>query len=135
MAGLLRVDEGPNHLVHDCPRQRAEDSRICVQRHKLEYDDDDIKFASHIDYSIRPDERHRGFGTLQLTLALREAAKCGIHSVRIICSDQNIASIHTILSCHGVLIDSIYGEESELTVLRFDVPTESFIVEGGNSHG
>ena len=33
---------------------------LCL-RHSLEYDDDDPEFASHIGYSIRPDERGKGY--------------------------------------------------------------------------
>ena len=32
---------------------------VCL-RHRLEYDDDDEEFASHIGYSIRPSERRKG---------------------------------------------------------------------------
>ena len=41
---------------------RESDDRIIgflVLRHKLEYDDDDIAFASNIGYSIRPSERKK----------------------------------------------------------------------------
>ena len=42
---------------------RESDDRIIgflVLRHKLEYDDDDIEFASNLGYSIRPSERGKG---------------------------------------------------------------------------
>ena len=87
----------------------------------LQYDDDDPEFASHIGYSVRPDERRKGYAKAQLRLALEEARKIGLESVRIVCVDYNTASRRTIEACGGVLRDSIRGEESGLEVLRFDV--------------
>ena len=105
---------------------RVSDDRIvgfCCLRHKLEYDDDDPEFRSHIGYSVRPSERHKGYGVQQLRLVLEEAHKLGIDTVRLICSDTNTASSRTILACGGRYIDSIYGEESGFTVNRYDIRT------------
>ena len=90
-------------------------------RHSLEYDDDDIEFASHIGYSIRPEERGKGYAKEQLRLVLEKAWELGIDPVRIICSDTNDASRRTILACGGRFIDSVYGEESGLTVNRYEI--------------
>ena len=92
-------------------------------RHSLAYDDDDPEFSSHIGYSIRPDERRRGYGTEQLRLVLGRAKALGLNTVRIICRDINTTSCRTILANGGIYIDSIYGSESGLTVNRYDVPT------------
>ena len=43
---------------------RENDGKIVgfiVFRHKLEYDDDDIEFASNFGYSVRPSERGKGY--------------------------------------------------------------------------
>ncbi len=96
---------------------------FCCLRHRLEYDDDDPEFASHIGYSVRPSERRKGYAKQQLRLVLKEAQKLGIDTVRLICSDTNTASSRTILACGGRYIDSIYGEESGLTVNRYDIRT------------
>lgn len=92
-------------------------------RHRLEYDDDDPEFCSHIGYSIRPDERQKGYAREQLRLVLEKAREAGLKQVRILCLDTNEGSRRTILANGGVYVDSLYGEESGLTVLRFDVPT------------
>ena len=105
---------------------RLSDNRLigcsCL-RHRLEYDDDDYDFASHIGYSIRPSERRKGYGTAQLKLLLLKAKEHGLESVRIVCADTNTASNRTVLACGGVYIDSIYGSESGLTINRYDVTT------------
>ena len=95
---------------------------VCL-RHDLRYDDDDIAFASHIGGSVRPDERGRGYGKAQLRLALREAARRGIGTARLVCVSTNVRSRRAIEACGGRYVDSIYGEESGLTVLRYDVDT------------
>lgn len=94
---------------------------ICFRR-RLEYDDDDPEFASHFGYSIRPGEQRKGYGKEQLRLALFKAKEAGLHRVRIVCRDINTASIRTILANGGRFADAIYGEESGMTVNRYDVP-------------
>ncbi len=93
---------------------------LCL-RHRLEYDDDDPAFASHIGYSIRPDERRKGYAIEQLRLLLREAKALGLDKVRLICRDNNIGSVRTILANGGVYVDTLRGEESGLTVNRYDI--------------
>ena len=103
---------------------RTGDEKIvgfCCFRHKLEYDDDDIEFASHIGYSIRPSERGKGFAKEQLCLVLRKAKEFGIDKVRIACRDINVGSNRTILANGGNLVDSIHGEESGLMIHRYDI--------------
>lgn len=105
---------------------RPDDEKIvgaCSLRHSLEYDDDDPEFASHIGYSVRPDERRKGYASEILRLVLHKAKSMGLPSVRIICRDINEGSRRTILANGGVYIDSITGDESGITVNRYDVPT------------
>ncbi len=103
---------------------RVKDGRLvgcfCV-RHSLEYDDDDIEFASHIGYSVRPSERGMGYGREILRLALEKAKEAGIKTVRLVCRDSNAASNRIIRQSGGIFVDSIYGEESGLTVNRYDI--------------
>ena len=93
---------------------------VCI-RHALRYDDDTGDFSSHIGYSIRPEERGKGYGKEQLRLALIKAREIGLRRVRIICVDTNERSKKTILGNGGVMLDQLRGEESGLTVCRFDV--------------
>lgn len=103
---------------------RKSDGRIvgaCCLRHRLEYDDDDPEFASNIGYSVRPSERGKGYGNEQMRLLLEEARKAGLDRVRVICVDSNEKSRKVILNNGGRYIDSLYGDESGLTVLRYDI--------------
>ena len=105
---------------------RESDGRIvgfCSLRHALEYDDDDIDFASHIGYSVRPSEQGKGYGREQLLLVLDKAHELGVTPVRIVCRDTNAASNALIRACGGVYVDSVYGEISGLTVNRYDLCT------------
>ena len=103
---------------------REEDEKLlgflCL-RHDLMYDDDDPDFCSHIGYSIRPSEQGKGYAKAQLRLGLQEARHAGLTTVRLICRDVNIASSKVILACGGVLVDTLHGEESCMTVNRYDI--------------
>ena len=103
---------------------RQADGRVIgalMLRHRLEYDDDDPEFASHIGYSVRPDERRKGYAKEQLRLGLEQARGIGLERVRLICSDRNTGSIRTILANGGIYVDSVTGEESGLCVNRYDI--------------
>lgn len=103
---------------------RESDSRLVgfiVFRHRLEYDDDDIEFASNFRYSIRPSERRKGYAKEVLRLGLNIAKNIGLEKVRIVCRDVNIGSNKTILSNGGVYIDTIHGELSGMDINRYDI--------------
>ncbi len=103
---------------------RENDSKIVgfiVFRHKLEYDDDDIEFASNFGYSVCPSERGKGYAKEQLRLGLQKAKAFGLDKVRIVCRDKNVGSNKTIVANGGVYVDTIHGEESGLNVNRYDI--------------
>lgn len=92
-----------------------------VLRDKLEYDDDDMKFASNFGYSICPSERRKGYAKEQLRLGLQKAKAFGLDKVRIVCRDINIGSNKTILANGEVYAGTIQGEKSGLNVNRYDI--------------
>lgn len=104
---------------------RESDGKIVgfiVFRHKLEYDDDDIEFASNFGYSVRPGERGKGYAKEQLGLGLQKAKALGLDKVRIVCRDINVGSNKTILANGGVYVDTIHGEESGMNINRYNIP-------------
>lgn len=69
-------------------------------RHRL--NDFLAEYGGHIGYSVRPDERRKGYAKRMLELALEEARGRGISRVLITCDDDNVASARTIEANGGV---------------------------------
>lgn len=78
--------------------------------------------GGNIGYSIRPSERRKGYGAMQLKLALERCAELGIDPALVTCDDDNPASANTALSQGGVETDS-YTDEDDMVQRRFFVPT------------
>ena len=78
-------------------------------RHRL--NDALEKCGGHIGYSVRKDERRKGYATQMLALALEECRKMHIMRVLITCNKLNIASARTIMNNGGVLEDEIRTAE------------------------
>ena len=78
------------------------------------------KYAGHIGYSVRPDERRKGYGTEQLRLALdfcRE--ELGLDRVLITCFDTNEASRRTILANGGVYECTVHEPGNDIDLERY----------------
>jgi predicted acetyltransferase len=73
-----------------------------------------LREGGHIGYSIRPSERGRGYGNLQLKLALEIMNKKGILKVLLTCDDKNIKSIKTIERNGGLLENKITTNNQEI---------------------
>lgn len=58
-------------------------------------------WGGHIGYSVRPDERGRGYAREMLRLQLENCSARGIKHVLVTCSASNIASEKTILANGG----------------------------------
>ena len=70
-------------------------------RHALTPKLEDI--GGHIGYSIRPDERGKGYGRLILALTLPHARALGLARVLLTCDADNIRSARVIMANGGVL--------------------------------
>ena len=63
--------------------------------------------AGHIGDGIRPSERRKGYATVMIGLALKEAKKLGIHRVLMCCDKENIASAKSIINNGGILENEV----------------------------
>ncbi|MCL2703300.1 MAG: GNAT family N-acetyltransferase [Defluviitaleaceae bacterium] len=64
-------------------------------------------FGGHIGYAIRAGAWNKGYGTMQLSLLLREAASLGIESALVTCNDSNIGSWRVIEKNGGEYLDTV----------------------------
>lgn len=78
-----------------------------------------LRVGGHIGYSIRPDERKKGYGKLQLKLALEKMAELGVGDVLVTCNCDNEASARTIEACGGVMENQLYSEEYGCDIKRY----------------
>ncbi len=59
-------------------------------------------WGGHMGYSVRPDERGKGYAREMLRLNLENCRRRGMEKVMVTCSRDNLASERTILGCGGV---------------------------------
>jgi predicted acetyltransferase len=81
-------------------------------RHNL--NEDLLLRGGHIGYGIRPSERHKGYGTDQLRLALGKCQEMGIKNVLVTCDKENAASFKTIIKNGGILENEITEENGNI---------------------
>ena len=114
-SGLVKYDDPAAWLAHvrvmeneeTCPAHfvtstlyvavRAGEQRIVGMidlRHRL--NDFLTECGGHIGYSVRPDERRKGYASQMLAMALEKAKARGLARVLVTCDDDNIASARTI---------------------------------------
>ena len=70
-----------------------------------------FEIGGHVGYAIRPNERGKGFGTLQLQLTLELMDMMNIDRALITCRENNIGSKKTMEKCCGnpdTLVPSMY---------------------------
>lgn len=79
---------------------------ICNIRHTLS--DFLLNYGGHIGYTIRPSERRKGYGIIQLEKALEKCNDLNIDKVLITCNEENIASAKTIEKCYGEYENTVH---------------------------
>ncbi len=72
--------------------------------------------SGHIGYSIRPNERKKGYATLALKEALEITKKLNINPLIITCLKTNLGSKKVIMNNRGFLIDEIL-EDNEMNLI------------------
>jgi predicted acetyltransferase len=75
--------------------------------------------GGHIGYNIRPGERRKGYGTLQLGLGLEKAREMGLGRVLVTCDDDNLPSAKIIEANGGVLSGRAVSPHSGALVRQY----------------
>jgi len=85
-------------------------------RHRL--NDFLLKFGGHIGYSVRPNERQKGYAKEMVRQALQECCNTlKMPKVLITCDKVNIASAKTILANNGILENEV--QENDRVTQRY----------------
>lgn len=79
-----------------------------------------FNYGGHIGYSVRKNERRKGYAKEMLKIALEECRKLQMGKVLITCDADNISSSKTIKYCGGIL---------ENEVLNDDILTQRYWIE------
>lgn len=95
------VRKGDNALV----------GMIQVRRYLNEYLE---KYAGHIGYSVRPDERRKGYASWMLKESLNYCKnQLGLREVSLFCNENNEGSRRTIRKNGGVLLGTVWEPDEE----------------------
>lgn len=82
------------------------------------------KIGGHIGYSIRPEERKKGYNKINLYLGLKECQKHGIKDVLMDCDKDNIGSAKTMQALNGVLIKEWYDKQKDRTIQYYIIDVD-----------
>ena len=120
---LLRCEETcPENWVpasqYVCVRKA--DGRIVGMidlRHR--FNDFLAEYGGNIGYSVRPDERRKGYAKWMLANVLPEAKKLGLSRVLVTCDGDNEGSRRTIEANGGVFERTTWLESEQITLRRY----------------
>ena len=99
---------------------RESDGRIVGMlnlRHRL--NDYLLAYGGHIGYSVRPDERRKGYAHWMLSQALPYCRALGLERVMVSCIAANEGSRRTILGCGGVYESTAHEPEMDVDIERY----------------
>ena len=76
-------------------------------------------YGGHIGYSVRPDERRKGYASRMLALALPYCRELGLDRVMISCLVENEGSRRTILKNGGVYDSTVHEPKENVDLERY----------------
>ena len=76
-------------------------------------------YAGHIGYSVRPDERRKGYAAWMLRAVLEEARARGMERVMVSCLTDNEGSRRTILASGGVYESTVHEPKENVDIQRY----------------
>ncbi len=77
------------------------------------------RFGGHIGYSVKPEERRKGYAAAMLGSILPYARELGLDKLLITCIDGNIGSEKTIRSNGGVYESTVHEPDANFDLKRF----------------
>jgi predicted acetyltransferase len=77
------------------------------------------KYGGHIGYSVRPDERGKGYAKKMLSNCLKICKTYGLEKVLVTCIQGNESSKRTILANGGIFESTIYCEPDNVYIERY----------------
>lgn len=77
------------------------------------------KYAGHIGYSVRPDERRKGYASQMLHDALPYCREIGLDRVLITCNAMNEGSRRTIVKNGGVYDGTVHETNENVDIERY----------------
>ena len=99
---------------------RERDHKIVgMTQFRHEFNDFLREFGGNIGYSVRPDERRKGYAKRMLTECLKICRAFGLDRVLITCLVENEGSRRTILSCGGDYDKTVYCERDNVNLERY----------------
>ena len=78
-----------------------------------------LRFGGHIGYSVKPDERRKGYATSMLKTVLPYCKRIGLDKILITCIDGNIGSEKAILNNGGVYETTVNEPDMKRNLKRF----------------
>lgn len=84
-----------------------------------------VRYGGHIGYAVRATKWGLGYGTLLLSLLLKEAADMGIESALLTCNEENIGSARVMVKNGGEYIDTVDNNVGgkAIRTRRYIIPT------------
>lgn len=99
---------------------RETDNKIIGMIQFRRYFNDYIeKYAGHIGYSVRPDERRKGYAKRMLSDCLRICKDYGLENVLVLCGQGNEGSKRTIIANGGRYESTVYCERDDVHLERY----------------
>lgn len=77
------------------------------------------KYGGHIGYSVRPNERRKGYAKQMLAECLKVCKAYGLEDVLVMCIQGNEGSKRTILANGGIYESTVYCEPDDVNLERY----------------